>query len=60
VLGSAPGEVEVVNVGVQTYSAVGHSHSGTDFTIAKETAGGALSHSCNAPGKGGCSADGSW
>jgi type IV pilus assembly protein PilA len=60
VLGSAPGEVEVVEVGVQTYAAVGHSHSGTDFRIAKETAGGALRRSCDAPGKGGCSGDGSW
>ena len=60
VLGSAPGEVEVVKVGVQTYAAVGHSHSGTDFTIAKETAGGGLRRSCDAPGKGGCAGDGSW
>ena len=38
----------------------GHSHSGTDFRIAKETAGGPLRRRCDALGNGGCSGDGSW
>jgi hypothetical protein len=58
-IGSDPGQVEVVNAGSQSYEAVGHSKSGTDFKIAK-AADGSVGRSCDSPDKGGCMADGRW
>jgi hypothetical protein len=40
-------------------STVGHSKSGTAFTVAKKADGG-VARSCDAPGKGSCSGDGTW
>ena len=59
-LGSGSGQVEVTAAGaapVDTYTIVGHSKSGNDFTISK-AANGAISRSCTTVGKGGCPSGG--
>ena len=42
------------------YGIVATSKSGTTFTIAKDPASGAVSRTCNNPGKGACPAGGTW
>jgi len=58
-LGSGPGQVEVADAGLSTYKAVGYSESGTKFILTKQ-ADGSARRSCDAAGKGGCAADGTW
>ena len=57
--GTATGQVELTGLGTAAYSAIGHSKSGNNFTIAK-SGGGAPTRSCTTTGKGGCPANGSW
>ena len=42
------------------YTIVYASRSGAAFTIVRDPATGVLSHTCNAPGQGSCSATGTW
>jgi type IV pilus assembly protein PilA len=58
-LGSADGSVEVTASGTASYTIVGHSKSGNDFTITK-TNGGAPTRTCSTGGTGGCPSNGSW
>ena len=58
-LGSGPGQVEVTVGAATSYRIVGHSKSGTDFTIDK-TNGGAPTRSCTPTGQGSCPTSGSW
>ena len=59
-LGAGNGQVEVTAAGVapvDTYTIVGHSKSGNNFTIQK-AANGSISRSCTTVGKGGCPSGG--
>src|SRR3954451_20453637 len=58
-LGSGPGQVEVTKAATATYTAVAHSESGANFTIAKGS-DGSVERSCDKPGAGGCNGDGGW
>jgi type IV pilus assembly protein PilA len=54
-VGAADGQVEVtVAADGQGYTFVGHSKSGNDFTIEKDSATGVVDRSCTTGGKGGC------
>ena len=55
-LGSAQGQVEVTAAGSDSYTVVGHSKSGGNFTIAKATSTGNITRSCT----GGSCSGGSW
>jgi type IV pilus assembly protein PilA len=44
--GSAQGQVEITAAGVDSFTIVGHSKSGKDFTIAKATGTGAITRTC--------------
>jgi type IV pilus assembly protein PilA len=57
--GSAAGEVEVLHATADSYDAVGHSRSGTNFTI-EHAVSPPWSRSCDQPGKGGCPGAGNW
>ena len=54
-IGSAQGQVEVTAAGTSTYTVVGHSKSGGDFTISKD-ASGTVTRTC---ANGSCSG-GTW
>jgi type IV pilus assembly protein PilA len=58
-VGTNPGQVEVSDATVDTYTIVGHSKSGNDFTITK-VGNGTISRTCTTAGNGGCRSDGSW
>jgi hypothetical protein len=58
-VGSGPGQVELPAADAQTYEAVGHSKSGANFRILKET-DGTSKRICDAAGHGGCPDSGSW
>ena len=57
-IGAADGQVSVTATS-NTYSIVGHSKSGNDFTIAKD-ASGVTTRSCTTTSEGGCPSTGSW
>jgi type IV pilus assembly protein PilA len=60
--GSGQGQVEVLGSPAATsnsYTIVGHSKSGNDFTITK-AAGSSITRSCTTTSKGACPASGSW
>jgi type IV pilus assembly protein PilA len=57
-LGAADGQVEVSNAGANSFTAVGHSRSGNDFTAVKTTSG--LTRDCTTANTGACPAGGSW
>ena len=44
--GSTKGKVEITAAGADSYTIVGHSQSGKDFTIAKATGTGAITRTC--------------
>jgi type IV pilus assembly protein PilA len=44
--GTAQGQVEVTAAGVDSFTIVGHSKSGKDFTISKATGTGAITRTC--------------
>jgi len=54
-LGTAQGQVEVTAAGTGTYTVVGHSKSGGDFTISKD-ANGNVTRTCS----GGACSGGTW
>jgi type IV pilus assembly protein PilA len=58
-IGNGAGQVEITASGPATYTIVGHSKSGGNFTISK-AANGVLSRTCDKPKDGACPADGKW
>jgi type IV pilus assembly protein PilA len=58
-LGANAGEVELKAANGDSFTIVGHSKSGNDFTIAKVN-GGAPTRTCVTKGKGACPSDGNW
>ena len=58
-LGTGQGQVEVSAVTASTYTIVGHSNSGENFSIAKAS-DGTISRSCTPTGSGGCPSSGAW
>jgi type IV pilus assembly protein PilA len=58
-IGSADGQGEITAAGVDTYTIVGHSRSGNDFTISK-AADGTITRSCTTTGDGACPSSGNW
>jgi type IV pilus assembly protein PilA len=57
--GSGQGEVEVQAPAQREYTVTAHSRSGTDFVLARVSAGG-QAHTCTQAGHAGCHADGGW
>ena len=57
-LGGAGGQVSLTLTG-SSYTAVGHSLSGNDFTVTRSGTG-PLSYSCTTAGKGSCKGSGKW
>ena len=57
-IGTTAGKVDVTAAAASSYTVVAHSNSGTNFTIAKSTAG-VISRSCT-PAGGGCPSGGVW
>ena len=55
----AKGQVSVTAAGVDTYTITAKSETDTDFLVTK-AAGGTVSRTCSAAGKGGCKAGGVW
>ncbi len=58
-LGTGQGQAEVSAATATTYTIIGHSKSGGNFTIAK-AATGVVSRTCTPVGKGACPASGNW
>jgi type IV pilus assembly protein PilA len=58
-IGSGQGQVEVTTSCVSSYTIVGHSKSGNNFTITKGT-DGAVTRSCTNAGSGSCLSSGTW
>ncbi len=58
-IGTAAGKVDVTAAAAGTYTVVGHSNSGNNFTMTKNAAG-SLVRTCTTTGSGGCPASGSW
>lgn len=58
-LGAGAGQTEIADATDDGSTVVARSDSGTSFTLAKD-ASGAVVRTCDAPGKGGCPAGGSW
>jgi type IV pilus assembly protein PilA len=58
-LGTATGQVEMPASATNTYTIVGHSKSGNNFTINK-IASGTITRSCSTAGSGSCLNSGSW
>jgi type IV pilus assembly protein PilA len=58
-IGSGSGAVEITGPTASTYTIIGHSKSGNNFTIQKVT-GGATQRSCTTANSGGCPNGGSW
>ena len=57
--GSGTGSVEMTGSGTDTYVIVGHSKSGNNFTITKNTSG-TITRSCTTGGSGSCLSGSSW
>jgi type IV pilus assembly protein PilA len=58
-LGSGQGQVEVTSGSGSSYTVVGHSKSGNNFTITK-TSGGTPTRTCTTTGQGSCPSSGTW
>jgi type IV pilus assembly protein PilA len=58
-LGGGSGQVEITNANGDSYTIVGHSKSGTSFTMTKVN-GGPVSRTCSNANQGGCGAGGKW
>jgi len=56
--GTATGSVELGTLGTNSYTVIGHSKSGNNFTIAKT--GGTTTRGCTSTGQGACPSSGSW
>jgi type IV pilus assembly protein PilA len=60
VMGTANGQASVTNEGTDSYTVVGHSASGNEFTMTKTGTGASVSRTCTATGKGSCPSSGNW
>jgi type IV pilus assembly protein PilA len=58
-VGSGRGKVEIANAGANSFTAIGHSRSGNDFTAVKDT-GGSVARTCSTGSTGGCASDANW
>jgi type IV pilus assembly protein PilA len=58
-VGSGRGQVELSGAGANSFTAVGHSKSGNDFTAVKTTSG-PVARTCTTASAGSCLATGSW
>src|SRR3954447_4195948 len=58
-IGGNTGEVSVASTAKDTYTIVGHSKSGNNFTITKGT-DGAVTRTCASSGSGSCLSSGTW
>ena len=58
-IGAGPGQVRVSAANANTYTIVGHSKSGNNFTITKGTTG-TISRSCSTGGSGSCLSTNTW
>ena len=58
-IGGGAGQVEITAANANSYTIVGHSASGGNFTITK-AANGLISRSCDKPGDGACPSNGNW
>ncbi len=58
-IGTGQGQVEVSAAAANTYTIVGHSKSGGNFTVSK-AANGTVTRTCTPVGKGGCPSSGNW
>ena len=59
-VGAGKEQVEVTATAATTYTIVGHSKSGNNFTITKDAATGVVSRTCDTKGQGSCPSDGKW
>ncbi len=59
-VGSGKEQVEVTATGATSYTIVGHSKSGNNFTITKDAATGKVTRTCDAKGEGACPSGGTW
>ena len=57
--GSGGGQVEVTSGSGSSYTVVGHSKSGNNFTISKAS-GGSPTRTCTTTGQGSCPSSGTW
>ena len=58
-IGNGTGQAEITAAAANTFTIVGHSKSGGNFTISK-AANGTVTRTCTPVGKGGCPSSGSW
>ena len=58
-VGTGPGQVEVKETGLATYTVAAHSKSGNSFEVSKGD-DGSMTRTCEKPGNGGCPASGKW
>src|SRR4051794_27318396 len=58
-VGSGTGQVQISNAGSNSFTVVGHSRSGNDFTAAKSTSS-PVDRTCSTPDTGACPSTGSW
>ena len=58
-VGTGPGQVEVKDTGLATYTVAAHSRSGNSFEVSKGE-DGSMTRTCEKPGNGGCPASGKW
>jgi type IV pilus assembly protein PilA len=58
-IGKGRGQVEVSGATATGFTIVGHSQSGTDFTVTGAPSG-AVKRTCSKPANGGCPAGGAW
>jgi type IV pilus assembly protein PilA len=58
-LGGGQGQVEITAANGNSYTIVGHSKSGTNFTMTKVN-GGPVSRTCSNADQGGCDPGGKW
>jgi type IV pilus assembly protein PilA len=57
--GATDGKVEISGAAGSSYTIIGHSKGGNDFTM-KKTNGGPIERTCTTVDTGGCPADGKW
>ena len=60
VLGTGNGEASITNEGTDSYTVVGHSASGNEFTMTKTGTGASVDRTCSTTGKGACPSSGNW
>jgi type IV pilus assembly protein PilA len=58
-LGSGRGQVEIASAGANSFTLIGHSKSGNDFTAVKTTSS-PITRTCTTASTGACSSTGSW